>query len=149
MITESIALTGKVNIIHLDQFGDKKDERTINNLVVTTGKTFIASRMSSNTTTVMSRMGVGTSTSAAVAGDTSLVSAIVAGNVAIDSSVASSNTVTYVATFPAGTGTGAITEAGIFNGFPGVGTMLCRTVFSAVNKAIGDVIVITWVVSVS
>lgn len=149
MITESIALTGKVNIIHLDQFGDKKDERTIDNLVVTAGKTIIASRMAGNTSPLMTRMGVGTSTQAAVIGDTSLISVIVAGNVTLDSTSASTNTITYVATFPAGTGTGAITEAGIFNGYPGVGSMLCRTVFSAVNKAAGDVIVITWVVSIS
>jgi len=149
MITESITLKGKVNIIHLDQFGDRKDERHIDNLVVTAGKTVIASRLASNTTPIMSRMGVGTGVAAATIADTSLGTAIAAGNVALDSTTASTNTITYVATFPAGTGTGAITEAGIFNGYPGVGSMLCRTVFSAVNKAAGDVIVITWVVSVS
>jgi hypothetical protein len=149
MITESITLTGKVNIIHLDQFGDTKDEIHIDNLVVTAGKTVIASRLAGNTSPIMSRMGVGTGVAAATIADTSLGTAIAAGNVVLDSTSASTNTITYVATFPAGTGTGAITEAGIFNGFPGVGSMLCRTVFSAVNKAAGDVIVITWVVSVS
>ena len=149
MFTESVALKGKVNIIHLDQFGNKKDERDIENLVVTAGKTIIASRMAGNTSALMTRMGVGTNNTSAVIGDTSLGAAIAAGNVVLDSTTASTNTITYVATFPAGTGTGAITEAGIFNGFPGVGSMLCRTVFSVVNKGAGDVIVITWVVSVS
>ena len=149
MFTESVALKGKVNIIHLDQFGNTKDERNIDNLVVTTGKTFIASRMAGNTIPLMTKMGVGTNSTGAVIGDTSLGAAIAAGNVTLDSTTASTNTITYVATFPAGTGTGAITEAGIFNGFPGVGSMLCRTVFSAVNKAVGDTIVITWVVSIS
>ena len=97
----------------------------------------------------MSRMGVGTGNVAAVTSDTSLGAAIASGNVVLDSATASSNTITYVATFPAGTGTGAITEAGIFNGFPGVGSMLCRTVFSVVNKGASDVIVITWTVSIS
>jgi hypothetical protein len=149
MFTESIALKGKVNIIHLDQFGNKKDERNIDNLVVTAGKTVIASRMAGNTSALMSRMGVGTSSTTAVIADTTLGAAIAAGNVALDSTTASTNTITYVATFPAGTGTGAVVEAGIFNGFPGVGSMLCRTVFSVVNKGSSDVIVITWVVSVS
>lgn len=149
MFTESIALTGKLKIVVLDQFGSTKDERQVENLVVTSGKTVIASRLASNTTPIMSRMGVGTGVAAATIADTTLGTAIAAGNVALDSTTASTNTITYVATFPAGTGTGAITEAGIFNGFPGVGSMLCRTVFSAVNKAAGDVIVITWVVSVS
>jgi len=149
MFTESIALKGKVNIIHLDQFGNKKDEKNIDNLVVTAGKSVIASRMAGNTSALMSRMGVGTSSTTAVVGDTTLGAAIAAGNVALDSTTVTANAITYVATFPAGTGTGAVVEAGIFNGFPGVGSMLCRTVFSVVNKGVGDVIVITWVVSVS
>ena len=149
MFTESVALKGKVNIIHLDQFGNTKDERNIENLVVTAGKTVIASRMAGNTSALMSRMGVGTDNTAAVIGDTSLGAAIAAGNVVLDSTTASTNTITYVATFPAGTGTGAIVEAGIFNGFPGVGSMLCRTVFPVVTKGAADVIVITWVVSIS
>jgi len=149
MITESITLKGKVNIIHLDQFGNKKDERNINNLIVTAGKTAIASRFVGNTSAIMSRMGVGTSSTAATIADTTLTAPIAAGNVVLDSTTVATTAITYVATFPAGTGTGAITEAGIFNGFPGAGTMLCRTVFSAVTKGAGDVIVITWVITIS
>ena len=149
MFTESIALSGKLKIVVLDQFGSTKDERDLDNLVVTAGKNVIASRMAGNTTALMSRMGVGTGNTAALVSDTSLGAAIASGNVVLDSATASSNTITYVATFPAGTGTGAITEAGIFNGFPGVGAMLCRTVFSVVNKGASDVIVITWTVSIS
>ena len=149
MFTESIALSGKLKIVVLDQFGSTKDERDLDNLVVTTGKNVIASRMAGNTTALMSRMGVGTGNTAALVSDTSLGAAIASGNVVLDSSTASNNTITYVATFPAGTGTGAITEAGIFNGYPGVGSMLCRTVFSVVNKGASDVIVITWTVSIS
>jgi hypothetical protein len=58
------------------------------------------------------------------------------------------NAITYTATFPAGTGTGAITEAGIFNAST-AGTMLCRTTFPVVNKQAGDTIAVTWVVTVS
>lgn len=149
MFTESINLTGKLNIVLLDQFGNVKDTRDVKNLVVTAGKTVIASRMAGNTSPLMSRMAVGTSSVAAVISDTTLGTVVAAGNVALDSTTATTNTLTYVATFPAGTGTGALTEAGIFNGFPGVGSMLCRTVFSTVTKGAADVIVITWTVSIS
>ncbi len=54
----------------------------------------------------------------------------------------------YVATFSAGEGTGAVTEAGIFNASTS-GTMLCRTVFSVVNKAAGDTLQVTWTVTFS
>ena len=149
MFTESINLTGKLNIVLLDQFGNVKDTRDVKNLVVTAGKTVIASRMAGNTSPLMSRMAVGTSSVAATISDTTLGTAVAAGNVALDSTTATTNTLTYVATFPAGTGTGALTEAGIFNGYPAVGSMLCRTVFSTVTKGAADVIVITWTVSIS
>ena len=62
--------------------------------------------------------------------------------------MASSNTVIYSAGFGLGVGTGAITEAGIFNAASS-GTMLCRTVFSVINKGILDSMVITWTITIS
>jgi hypothetical protein len=56
--------------------------------------------------------------------------------------------VTYVASFGAGTGTGAVTEAGILNASSG-GTLLCRTEFSVVNKGANDSMSITWTITVS
>ena len=56
--------------------------------------------------------------------------------------------VTYVATFGAGTGTGAVTEAGILNASSS-GTLLCRTEFSVVNKGSSDSMTVTWTVTVS
>ena len=53
-----------------------------------------------------------------------------------------------VATFAAGTGTGAVTEAALLNASSS-GTMLCRTVFSVVNKGSADSMTITWTVTVS
>ena len=66
----------------------------------------------------------------------------------IDTDVVNANVLTYVCTFEAGDATGAVTEAGIFNAASG-GDMLCRTVFSAVNKAASDSLAITWVVTLS
>jgi len=51
-------------------------------------------------------------------------------------------------TFGAGVGTGAVTEAGIFNA-SSAGTMLCRTTFSVINKAAADTLGITWTVTVN
>jgi hypothetical protein len=68
--------------------------------------------------------------------------------VALDSTGVSNNIVTYTATFPAGTGTGALTEAGVFND-SSAGDMLCRTTFSVVNKAAADSMIITWAITIS
>ena len=50
--------------------------------------------------------------------------------------------------FEAGDATGAVTEAGIFNAASG-GDMLCRTVFSVVNKAADDTMSVTWTITLS
>jgi len=147
MFTESINVKGNLEVILLDENGNQKDYRKINNLVVAVGKETIASRMVGNTTAIMSHMAVGSSNTTATTSQTALGTEL--GRVALDSTSRSTNTITYVATFGAGTGTGSLTEAGIFNGYPGVGSMLCRTVFSTVTKGAADVIVITWTVSIS
>ena len=119
--------------------------RDIDNLVVTAGKNYVADRMKNNSS-VMSHMAIGSGTTAAAAGNTQLGTQL--GRVSLTSTTVSSNVVTYVATFAAGTGTGAVTEAGIFTASSG-GTMLCRTVFSVVNKGSADSMTITWTVTVS
>jgi len=67
----------------------------IPNLVVTSGKAYVTSRMKDTTKGAMSHMAVGTSNTAAAASDTTLGSE--AGRVALTSSTVSSNTITYVA----------------------------------------------------
>lgn len=118
----------------------------IPNLVVTSGKAYVASRMKDTTKGAMSHMAVGTSNTAAAAGDTTLGSE--AARVALTSSTVSGNTITYVATFAAGTGTGALTEAGTLNASSN-GDLLCRTVFPVVNKAASDAMTITWTITAS
>ena len=145
MIEETIKVTGDVQIKLVGPDGKIKQEQTIKNLVVTTGKGYIASRMT-GTTTAMSHMAVGSGTTAAAAGDTALGNQL--GRVALTSGTTTDAVTTYVASFPAGTGTGAVTEAGVFNAASG-GTMLCRTVFSVVNKGVDDGMTITWAITVS
>ena len=45
MITESITLKGTLQVLVLDENGIQKDVRNIDNLVVSAGRSFIASRM--------------------------------------------------------------------------------------------------------
>ena len=116
------------------------------NLVVSAGKNFVASRLAGVTDAVMSHMAIGTGSTAADAADTTL--ATEAGRVALTSTNVVDNEITYTATFGAGVGTGAIVEAGVLNASL-AGTLLCRTVFSAINKGASDSITITWTVTVS
>lgn len=145
MINDQLKVTGNVLVQVFDKEGKVKEQREIKNLVVATGKTFIAARMV-GTPNEMSHMAIGASSTAAASGDTALGSEL--GRVALSSDSSSGNVVTYTATFPAGTGTGAVVEAGVFNAGT-AGTMLCRTVFSVVNKGADDAMSITWQITVS
>ena len=142
---EFLSANGKLAIVLKDSNGDLKQELNVTNLVVDTGLDFIASRMAGTSATVMSHMAIGSGTTDPAAGDTALESEL--GRVALTSTTVTANSVEYVATFPAGTGTGAVTEAGILNSVTG-GTMLCRTEFAVINKAAGDSMTITWTVTV-
>ena len=146
MLNDSIKVIGELKLTLTRPDGHVKHEVIIPNLVVTTGKNFIASRMKDASATAMTHMAIGTGSTAAAASDTALGSE--AGRAALTSTTVSTNNVAYVATFAAGTGTGAITEAGLFNASSS-GTLLCRTVFSVINKASADTLGITWTVTVS
>lgn len=145
MIRDDLKISGAVEITLFDKDGAVKDQRSIKNLVVTTGKTFIAARMV-GTPAVMSHMAIGEDNTAAAVGDTALLDE--AGRVALASATSTGAVVTYTATFGAGVGTGAIVEAGTFNDGT-TGTMLCRSVFPVVNKGADDGMSITWTITVS
>jgi len=146
MIQDQIKVTGELKITVTNDEGNVKKEVIVPNIVVTDGKEYIASRMKDASATAMSHMAIGTGSTAAAAGDAALGTE--AGRVALTSTTVTSNAVAYVATFPAGTGTGAITEAGILNASSS-GTLLCRTVFSVINKGAADTLGITWTVTVN
>ena len=148
---ENLKATGMVHIVHTNAAGKVVKEFDVPNLVTTAGKGHIAAKIAATTNSPvsMTHMAIGTGSTSAAAGDTTLGTE--GGRVALSATVVSTNTITYTATFPAGTGTSTspgVQEAGIFNGSSG-GTLLCRTTFPSVAKASGDSIAITWVVTVS
>lgn len=150
MIEDTTKATGELEIILRDAEGNIKESRTVPNLVVTVGRGVIASRLTGVATAVMSHMAVGTNATAAVAANTTLGVEIAASRTALTTAggVATANQVAYTTTFAAGVGTGAITEAGIFNAAT-AGSMLCRTTFAVVNKDVGDSLTINWAVTIN
>ncbi len=146
MIKDNFPIKGDLHIVIKDALtGEVKVDRLEKNLVVTVGKDWIASRMVGTASNVMGYMAVGTDSTSPAAGNTTLGAEVA--RVSVTSATASTNTVTYVATFGAGTGTGALTEAGLFNANTS-GTMLSRTTYSVINKGSGDEMTVTWVITV-
>jgi hypothetical protein len=146
MFNSNIKATGRLNVVLKDESGAVKDSREINNLVVNAGLGYIASRMKDVTEDAMSHMAIGSGTSAAAAGDTTLGTQLA--REALSSTTVAGGVVTYASSYASGTGTGAVTEAGIFNDAT-TGTMLCRTVFDVVNKGANDTLAITWTITLS
>ena len=148
MISDNLQMRGRLTIVVTAPDGSVKDEQTVENLVVTTGKNYVASRMAGTSANVMSHMAIGTGSTAAAAADTTLGTE--SARVSLTSTTNNNNDVVYVATFPANTpaSAAAITEAGLFNASSG-GTMLCRTVFAQVNKQTADALTIPWTVTAS
>lgn len=149
MIDDTIKLVGKVKLDLLDSNGSLKQTFTKDNLVVATGKSYIASRMISNNTPLVSHMAIGTANVAPSSNNVLLLGEI--GRAVINSFNISDNTVTFSSQFGAGVGTGTISEAGIFNSqntTANTGTMLCRVNFNDINKGASDIIVISWNVTV-
>jgi hypothetical protein len=145
MLQDKMNARGRLSIIVKDADGNVKDIREVENLVVDTGLDFIASRMGGASSDVMSHMAIGTGTTAAAAGNTD-VETVVGSRVSLTSATVTDNTIVYVGDFSSTSG--AITEAGVFNAATS-GTMLCRTVFSAINLTTADSLTITWTITIS
>lgn len=150
MINDKVKAKGSLVLTLTDVNGNVKTQEE-KNLVVDVGLAFMASRMKDTTAAVMSHIAVGTSSTAAADAQTTLVAE--AARVALTSSTIVTTTTTndsiqYLATFGAGVGTGALTEAGILNA-ASAGTMLARTVFAVINKGASDTLTVTWTVTVA
>jgi hypothetical protein len=144
--SETLQARGDVSIVLTGPDGKVKDQREIKNLVVTAGLAHIASRIVGTAQGVMSHMALGSNNVAAAAGNTALGNEL--GRVALTGAVPTGASIAFTATFGAGSGTGSVTEAGLFNA-AAAGTMLARTTFGVVTKESGDTLAITWTVTIS
>lgn len=148
-IVETVKATGQLNVKLVSSTGQVKENFVVPNLVVSVGKAWIAARMKDTGQPVqMSHMAIGSDNTAAAAANTALGSELGRVSLTTAGGTVAGAVVTYDATFPAGTGTGAVQEAGILNGSAG-GTLLCRTTFNVVNKGADDTLSITWTVTIS
>lgn len=145
---EPVPVISLKGVWHMQLFGPDgklKDERRDSmNVITTNGKEFLASFLKSSVasgiTWPMKFIAIGTGTNAENASDSALQT----------EAARNTGTVTYtsgaiyevVASFPAGTGTGAITEYGLLS-TASAGTLFSRDTESAINKGASDSLVVT------
>ncbi len=137
MIDETMQLQGAMTLIVRRASGDTETVHK-DNIIVNVGFDFIADAIgkSASRPSVMGFIALGTGTTAAAASQSALVSELDR-NAANYAHTTGTKAFSFTADFPAGDGTGAITEAGVFNAASG-GVMLDRVVFPVVNKGADD-----------
>jgi len=136
-----------VHIVLRGPDGEVKEERDCHNLIVTVGVNAIVEQLvASPATTKPTHMAIGTGGTAASAGQTALTTEL--DRNALTTKTRSGAVLTMVGDWAAGDGTGAITEAGVFNASSS-GDMYSRVLFSVINKAAGDTLQITWTYTLS
>ena len=142
----SLELQANVRLELFGPDGKLKDVRESHNQVQTAGLAFVADQLSAAPGgAAIGWMAVGTGTGQAV-GDTTLDTEL--DRNALDSSTDAGAVLTMVCTWAAADGTGAITEAGVFNAAV-AGTMVVYDDFDVINKAAGDSLVVTWTITIS
>lgn len=154
MAHDNLKITGALTIAK-----NGKVVREVNNLVVTSGLTWLAGRMATGAGTAMGYIEIGTGSTTSsigttpVAADTALENAVASSRVTTAITTSTTNVV-FVGEWVAGVGTSGtavnsgISEAGIFDAATG-GNMLARTVFQEIFKTANDALTITWTISIA
>jgi hypothetical protein len=138
----NVKVVDNVHLVLRGPDGKIKHEST-HNTVTTAGKQGTADQLlASPTLNKPTHMAIGTGTPTGTALGTEL------DRNALTSKTRSGAIVTMIGDWAAGDGTGAITEAGIFDA-ASAGNMWVSSSFSVINKAAGDTLQITWTLTVS
>ncbi len=142
-------LIGTWEIVLTGPDGSVKARRAGENVITTVGKEMLARYLLSATTSganTIKHIAIGTGAGAEAAGDTAMGTEV----------ARTTGSVTYtsgaiyevLATFPAGTGTGAIAEYGLLNTAT-AGTLFSRDTEAVINKLAGDILTVTTKVTLS
>ncbi|HSW62162.1 MAG TPA: hypothetical protein VLH56_02405 [Dissulfurispiraceae bacterium] len=143
---DGLIMSGKMEAVLYGPDGTMKARREVHNTVTTLCHKMAADQLLAAPAVVTPgwmELGTGSGQTAA----SSILAAYIAGSrTALDSKTRGANAiVTMVCTFPAGTGTGAVTEAGVFNVVTQNTTdLLLYSSFAVVNKGAADAMLVTW-----
>lgn len=147
---DTVKMKGEWFIYLYGPNGELKDKKQGFNVVTTVGKEFMASFLYSSVvaaSTFTGRyIGIGTSTTPEAVGDTALGTE--ASRTTGTASYISGQIFQVKGTFATGSGTGAITEYGLFSS-SSAGTLIARDTESAINKGANDTLTVICQLTVS
>lgn len=135
---EKITIKGKTKIILFDQSGKIKATREMPNLITDDGFDFMCRQIGESVLGSAHWCGIGSGTTGADHDDSTLESQLARVSGVYEHTL---DTKVYKneSTFPAGTGTGAVTEAGMLNAETG-GVLLNRQTFGSISKGANDIL---------
>lgn len=145
---EKLKMHGAMELV-LEKADGTIETRRKDNLIVDVGFDLICDALgrASGRPNVISHIAVGTGSAAVASNQTGLATEH-SRLAATYAHTALTKVFTMTTTFPAGTATGALTEAGVFNAASG-GTMLDRVVFAVINKGADDTLTVTFTFTLS
>lgn len=148
-----LQLHGKLDVLLYDEFGNLKDERHFDNLIVDSGFEGVAYRIAPHNGAAANSpwnyIAIGTGSTAPAAGDTALVSELTRLQDATATyTTTSGKQLQLQVSFGPGVGTGNIAESGLFNAASG-GSMLARQTFTTISKGASDTLTVTWTITLS
>ena len=149
-MNEKLGLKGYLNARLYDEYGNLKHETDKENLVVNAGFDIVNQRLFSTQagSAAFNYIGIGSISTAAAATDGSLGSELCPRAQGTVTHTDGTKNTSMTTTFAAGTGTGSVQEAGVFNASTG-SYMLCRQTFGCIQKGASDSLQITWAFSLS
>ncbi len=144
-LASGCTVTGRVTIDMFDRTGARFSRTEVNNTVVESGRTLLARLLAGSSGTV-THLAIGRGGVSPLAGDTALGDEVVRVP-ATPLPVTAPETV-FRAVLPAGVGTGALSEVGLFTA-PTGGELFSRATFPAVTKQPWAVAIISWTITQS
>lgn len=138
-----------VGTLHLTVFdqitGEIKGDYTFKNLIVDTGLAYLAKKTAGLSIATISHIALGSDSTAPAAGNTSLGAELGRATASVSGATTTvlDDTARFSATFGAGTATGNLNEAGLFNAASS-GTMVSRVTFPTIPKGANDAVSATW-----
>lgn len=139
---------GHLKLVLIGEDGKVKDEREFDNTITVLHDATIADRMVGGTDALIDYTGVGTTTGGKSTASTTLEAQVAReqNDSNTQGAGADDNDAIHVSTFAAGTGTGALVEAGLFTGAADA-TLQAFQDFSVINKGAGDTLTVTWTIT--
>ena len=150
-INDKALLKGRIRFELKDENGNIKQVVEKDNTFMAVGDAHVADQLAETPSEAkMGWIAIGTGSTPFTTGSTTLNKELdrnaLAAGYPEQGAAGDDNDVKYKSTWAAGDGTGALTEAGIFNSSI-AGTMLAASTYPVINKSASDTLTITWTVT--